>query len=90
MLATICCLTLMLFAFLKNQYFGHSFPNLVFYFQKYVIINVSNLEVFSESTEENQLFKVRLFSLTPKGQMVVFEFWLGSHFLDLQPIFFLF
>ena len=28
--------------------------------------------------------------LTPKGQMVIFEFWSGSHFLDLQPISLLF
>ena len=26
--------------------------------------------------------------LTPKGQMVFFKFWLGSHGMSLQPIFF--
>ena len=26
-----------------------------------------------------------MFTLTPKGQMEFFEFWSGSHFLDVQP-----
>ena len=39
--------------FLKNQYFIHSFSNLVCYFLEYVLIHASNFEFSSKSMEDN-------------------------------------
>ena len=39
---------------LENPYFVYSLLNLVSYFQEYVFIHASNLEVNLESIEENQ------------------------------------
>ena len=45
-----------------------------------------------QSTHAHGIFKILSFEnsllilcLTPKGQMVFFEFWSGSHLLDVHP-----
>ena len=58
-----------------NEYLHH-----FCYFKSYMC------EYYSKYADK----KIVFLHLTPKGQMMFFEFWLGSHFLDLQPNFFLF